>query len=73
MYVDGVHKKEPLIFIPIGWNMLKLLQPASANLIQTLQVNELALICCRFATCPLFILFCEGRCNYTILFYFIIE
>jgi hypothetical protein len=73
MYVDGVYKKEPLIFIPIGWNMLKLLLPAFANLIQTLQVNELVLICCRFAMCPLFVLFCEGRYNYTILLYFIIE
>jgi len=59
MYVDGVYKKEALIFIAIGWNMLKLLLPAFANLIQTLQVNELVLICCRFATCPL--LFCIVR------------
>lgn len=72
MYVDGLYKKEPLIFIPVGWNMLKLLRPAIANLMH-LQVNELVLICCRFATYPLFVLFCEGCYNYTILLYFIIE
>jgi hypothetical protein len=70
MYIDEVYKKEPLIFIPVGRNMLKYLVP----FVRQLDTNSAGEWTCfnLLSMCSVstfyFVLFCEGRNNYTILF-----